>query len=76
MSRNILLCVSVISIAIMEIVAMIALHLDGVMLSAAVSSIVALVTRDYTIKRCSNGSDEFTARDSNRRRSAAAVSVG
>jgi hypothetical protein len=55
--QNATLIVAIIAIAAMEITAMALLHLDGVMLSAAVAAISAIATQKYTKERCNNDRD-------------------
>jgi hypothetical protein len=57
MQNGVIVCtVAILCITLMEIVAMIYLHLDGVMLSASVAAVSALFTRYYTQARCDDAS--------------------
>lgn len=67
MQDSTLLIVAMVCIMIMEVVAMVALHLDGVYLSAAVAAISSIAVRQYTKTRCENGWSQPTRRSFNRR---------
>lgn len=67
---------AIISITLMEIVAMVYMHLDGVYLSAAVAAVSGLIIREYTKARCLNGSNESTRRPIDRRATPTSVRVG
>lgn len=66
---------AIVAITIMEVVAMVYLHLNGVYLSTAVATIAAIVSRRYTQRECDNDG-RIKLDDGHRNRSRIAPSVG
>lgn len=68
--KNMLIAIGILAIALMEIIAIVYLHLDGFYLSAAVGSISFLITYKYQEVRL-NGRNKFDYRYNDRRNTSA-----
>lgn len=73
MQDNVLVAVAIIAITIIEIVALIELHIDGVLMSGIVAAIAGLVVQKETKRRCikdwANGRTNYTLLGRSRRSS-------